>query len=239
MLDHDIAQDALEDEAIRRLLTITGVNLAVAAGLMAAIGIVARFSSPQKLVSYFGLNPRVRRSGLGAAHHGRISQAGRSHARAMLVEAAWAAAKAPGPLCAFSIRVRARHGHQIAATPIGGCDDCEETTLGSSGTEEVVVTRTAAGCDPRGFARILGGDRCGPFERGRGGGSGCIEASGIKVVPEVWRHATHSSFGFGGAAVWTLPVFQGPGGDRAASCPRPRRVSHRQDSEPRFVDDFA
>jgi transposase len=32
---------------------------------------------------------------------GRISKAGRSHARAMLVEAAWAAAKAPGPLHAF------------------------------------------------------------------------------------------------------------------------------------------
>jgi hypothetical protein len=85
-LDRGIARDALEDEAIERLLTITGVNLAVAAGLMAAIGSVDRFSSSRKLVSYFGLNPRVRQSGLGAAHHGRISKAGRSHARAMLVE---------------------------------------------------------------------------------------------------------------------------------------------------------
>ena len=118
VLDRDIAQGALEDEAIRRLLTITGVNLAVAAGLMAAIGDVERFSSPQKLVSYFGLNPRVRQSGLGAAHHGRISKAGRSHARAMLVEAAWAAAKAPGPLRGFFIRVRARRGHQIAAVAV-------------------------------------------------------------------------------------------------------------------------
>jgi hypothetical protein len=33
----------------------------------------------------------------------------------MLVEAAWAAAKAPGPLHAFFVRVRARRGHQIAA----------------------------------------------------------------------------------------------------------------------------
>ncbi|GAD57741.1 mobile element protein [Limimaricola cinnabarinus LL-001] len=81
---------------------------------MAAIGSIDRFSSPQKLVSYFGLNPRVRQSGLGPAHHGRISKAGRSHARAMLVEAAWAAAKAPGPLRAFFIRIRARRGHQIA-----------------------------------------------------------------------------------------------------------------------------
>ena len=118
VLDRDIAQDALEDEAIRRLLTITGVNLAVAAGLMAAIGNVDRFSSPQKLVSYFGLNPRVRQSGLGAAHHGRISKVGRSHARAMLVEAAWAAAKAPGPLRGFFIRVRAKRGHQIAAVAV-------------------------------------------------------------------------------------------------------------------------
>jgi transposase len=71
---------ALDDPAIRRLLTITGVNLAVAAGLMAAIGDICRFKEPQKLVSYFGLNPRVRQSGLGAAHHGRISKVGRSHA---------------------------------------------------------------------------------------------------------------------------------------------------------------
>ena len=29
---------------------------------------IGRFKSPQKLVSYFGLNPRVRQSGLGAAY---------------------------------------------------------------------------------------------------------------------------------------------------------------------------
>jgi transposase len=118
MLDREIAETTLDDPAIRRLLTITGVNLAVAAGLMAAIGDIARFKTPQKLVSYFGLNPRVHQSGLGAAHHGRISKVGRSHARAMLVEAAWAAAKAPGPLYAFFVRIRARRGHQVAAVAV-------------------------------------------------------------------------------------------------------------------------
>src|SRR5437660_6962219 len=101
-----------------QLLTITGVNLIVAAGLVAAIGDVRRFTSPQQLVSYVGLNPRVRQSGLGVAQHGRISKRGRSHARAMLVEAAWAAAKAPGPLRAFFLRIRARRGHQIAAVAV-------------------------------------------------------------------------------------------------------------------------
>lgn len=118
ILDREIATNTLDDGSVRRLLTITGVNLAVAAGLMAAIGDITRFKSPQKLVSYFGLNPRVHQSGLGAAHHGRISKVGRSHARAMLVEAAWAAAKAPGPLHAFFVRIRARRGHQVAAVAV-------------------------------------------------------------------------------------------------------------------------
>ena len=117
-LDRDIAQAAVDDPAVKRLLTVAGINLTVAVGLVAAIGDIRRFSSPQKLVSYVGLNPRVRQSGLGLAQYGRISKQGRAHARAMLVEAAWAAAKAPGPLHAFFLRVRARRGHQIAAVAV-------------------------------------------------------------------------------------------------------------------------
>ena len=115
VLDREIGVAVVDDPAVKRLLTIAGVNATVAAGLVAAIGDVRRFSSPQKLVSYFGLNPRVRQSGLGLAQHGRISKVGRAHARALLVEAAWAAAKAPGPLHAFFVRIRARRGHQVAA----------------------------------------------------------------------------------------------------------------------------
>ena len=118
VLDRDIAQAAINDPVVKRLLTITGVNLIVAAGLVAAIGDVRRFASSEKLVSYVGLNPRVRQSGLGLAQHGRISKQGRSHARAMLVEAAWAAAKAPGPLRSFFLRIRARRGHQVAAVAV-------------------------------------------------------------------------------------------------------------------------
>jgi transposase len=114
-LDTDIAKDTVDDPAVQRLLTIAGVNAIVASGIVAAIGEVTRFKEPQKLVSYFGLNPRVRQSGLGLAQYGRISKHGRSHARGLLVEAAWAAAKAPGPLRAFFLRIRNRRGHQVAA----------------------------------------------------------------------------------------------------------------------------
>jgi transposase len=66
-------------------------------------------------VSYLGLNPSVRQSGPGPAHHGRITKQGRGHARGMLVEEAWAAARAPGPLRAFFLRVSAKRGQHVAA----------------------------------------------------------------------------------------------------------------------------
>jgi Transposase IS116/IS110/IS902 family len=90
------------------------VDATVALAIVAAVGDFQRFSSPQRLVSYLGLNPRVRQSGGQPAQHGRITKQGRAHARGMLVEAAWAAAKTPGPLRAFYERVRARRGMQVA-----------------------------------------------------------------------------------------------------------------------------
>jgi transposase len=114
-LDQALALRALEDERVRRLMTIGGVDVTVALGLLGAIGDIARFASPEKLVSYLGLNPSVRQSGSGPAHHGRISKQGRAHARGMLVEAAWAASRAPGPLRAFFLRIQARRGKPVAA----------------------------------------------------------------------------------------------------------------------------
>lgn len=114
-VERRLAQAVLEDEQVKRLLTINGVNINVAISLIAAVGDISRFRSPQKLVSYFGLNPRERQSGAYPAHHGRIFKLGRSHARAMLVEAAWATAKTPGPLRSFFLRIRSRRGTQIAA----------------------------------------------------------------------------------------------------------------------------
>ena len=51
-LDRDIAETSLEDVPTNRLLTITGVNLAVAAGLMAAIGDIGRFDRNCKRGSF-------------------------------------------------------------------------------------------------------------------------------------------------------------------------------------------
>jgi transposase len=115
VVERDLARSALADESIKRLMTIPGIHMIVALAIKAAVGDVKRFPRPQKLVSYLGLNPSIRQSGPGPAYHGRITKQGRGHARGMLVEAAWAAARTPGPLRAFFLRVRARRGQHVAA----------------------------------------------------------------------------------------------------------------------------
>ena len=95
-------------------MSVPGVSLVSAAAFVAAAGEIHRFSTPKKLVSYVGLDPRVRQSGEGPARHGHISKQGSSEARHMLCEAAWVAVRTPGPLHAFYERVRARRGAQIA-----------------------------------------------------------------------------------------------------------------------------
>src|SRR6266511_2264525 len=114
IVDAELGRVGRERAEVRRLLTIPGVDATVALAIVAAVGDFGRFPSPQRLVSYLGLNPRVRQSGGQPAQHGRITKQGRAHARGMLVEAAWAAAKTPGPLRAFYERVRARRGMQVA-----------------------------------------------------------------------------------------------------------------------------
>jgi transposase len=97
-------------------MSVPGVNVQTAATFMASVGDIRRFSSPRKLVSYLGLDPKVRQSGNTPARHGRIGKAGASEARHMLGEVAWKVMLTPGPLRAFFERVRARRGPQIAAT---------------------------------------------------------------------------------------------------------------------------
>lgn len=114
IIDAALAKVALGSADVKRLMSIPGVDATVALSIVAAVGDFSRFSSPNRLVSYLGLNPRVRQSGGQPASHGRITKQGRAHARGMLVEAAWVATKTPGPLRAFFERVRARRGMQIA-----------------------------------------------------------------------------------------------------------------------------
>jgi len=126
---HDALQDrvqileaALQQRARGRLdakllMTIPGVNVTVAIGLMAAIGDIQRFPTPGELSSYFGLVPRVHQSA-DRCYHGRITKAGRSHARWLAIEAAQSLAQSTSPLAATYHRVRRKKGHNVAVTAL-------------------------------------------------------------------------------------------------------------------------
>jgi len=115
-LEREIARHALAWPEILRLMSVPGVNVNTAATFLASVGDIRRFSSPRKLVSYLGLDPRVHQSGGTPARHGRISKEGPSEARHMLGEVAWKVTLTAGPLRAFFERIRARRGSQVAAT---------------------------------------------------------------------------------------------------------------------------
>ncbi len=114
-LDRALAKHALQSPDTLRLMTIPGVSVITASTFVSAIGDIKRFASARQLVGYLGLDPRVRQSGNAPARHGRITKQGSAAVRHVLVEAAWVAVRAPGPLRAFYERVRARRGAQVAA----------------------------------------------------------------------------------------------------------------------------
>lgn len=98
-----------------RIVRRTGWRTGWLPAVLADIGEIHRLSSPEKLVSYFGLNQAVFQSASQPARHERISRCDRSHARSMLVQAVWAVVHAPGSLPAFFLRIRYRCGERVAA----------------------------------------------------------------------------------------------------------------------------
>lgn len=116
--DTEIAKQIAEEDSTRLLLSLPGVSLQVAAGILAAVGDIRRFAEPKKLVSYFGLDPLAKSSADQVFGSRKISKKGRSHVRWLLIEAATAAVRVPGPLQAFYLRLRAKKCHNKAVVAV-------------------------------------------------------------------------------------------------------------------------
>lgn len=108
-----LADLAYADRQVRLLMTLPGVGAATALTLQAALGDITRFPSADRAAAYLGLTPSTSQSG-DKAYHGRITKRGNSHARWMLVEAAQAAARHPGPLGHFFRKIARRKNRNVA-----------------------------------------------------------------------------------------------------------------------------
>jgi transposase len=92
-----LATVAVERAEVARLMQITGFGMVIAVLFLGQVGAVRRFATSKQVVSYAGLNPRVKQSDR-YVHTGPISKAGRAPLRWLMVEAAWVHVQAGGPL---------------------------------------------------------------------------------------------------------------------------------------------
>ena len=112
-LDEQLAREAWEDEKVRLVMSIPGVDYTVAQTCLAAIGDVGRFASGKKLAAYLGLNPSTRQSG-PHCYHGPITKQGNAHARWLLVQAAQHLGRYQGPLGQTFRRIARRKNRKVA-----------------------------------------------------------------------------------------------------------------------------
>jgi transposase len=105
-LDGLLGEQAVQDPwaaTVGRLRCLRGIDTLTAIGLVAEIGDINAFDHPRRLASYLGLVPSEQSSGT-KRRQGSITKAGSSHARRLLVEAAWH--YRPAPRISASLRAR-------------------------------------------------------------------------------------------------------------------------------------
>ena len=104
------ARDERWAALVGRLRCMRGIDTLTAVGLIAEIGDFAAFAHPKQLASFLGLVPAERSSG-DKRKQGSITKAGSSHARRLLIEAAWHYRRRP----AVSLTLRRRQDGQPPA----------------------------------------------------------------------------------------------------------------------------
>jgi len=119
--DEKLTSYAQRDRVARRLCGVVGVGPVTAAAYVSVIDDPHRFCDARQVASYVGLVPGERSSG-EQQHRGRITKAGNSRVRSLLVEAGWTVLRgrspAMAPLRAWGERIAVRRGKRIAAVAV-------------------------------------------------------------------------------------------------------------------------
>jgi transposase len=102
--ESEIKKLAYEEDNVRILMTLPGVDYNTATAVVAAFGDITRFKDADHAASYLGLVPRTKQSA-NSCHHGSITKAGASLARSLLCEAAQHLSRNEGPLGVFVRRL--------------------------------------------------------------------------------------------------------------------------------------
>ena len=112
-----IAAEIASDPTMMRCMKILGVGIVSAFALLAVIGDIGRFHSPEKLVAYIGLNPGQRQSGKGKDIRLGVGRRGRGDVRHLLIQGAHAIMRSGRntPLGQWGWKLFARKGNRNVA----------------------------------------------------------------------------------------------------------------------------
>jgi len=112
-----ICQEVSQDPLMLRMMNLMGVSIINAFALLATIGDVHRFSSPEKLVAYIGLNPGQKTSGEGKRVKLGIGRRGRRDMRNLLIQGAQSVLSRGGrtAIGKWGWKLFARKGHRNIA----------------------------------------------------------------------------------------------------------------------------
>ena len=112
-----IAAEMAADPKMMRCMKVLGVGIVSAFALMAVIGDIGRFHSPEKLVAYIGLNPGQRQSGKGKDIRLGVGRRGRGDIRNLLIQGAHAIMRSGRntPLGQLGWKLFARKGNRNVA----------------------------------------------------------------------------------------------------------------------------
>lgn len=108
-----LAQRGWHDPRVRLLMTLPGVDVTVAEAVLAALGNIERFRTPEQAAAYLGLVPSTHQSA-DKCYHGPITKRGNTQGRWMLIQAAQMISTNPGPLGHFFRRLKQRKNHNVA-----------------------------------------------------------------------------------------------------------------------------
>ena len=109
------------DTRVRGLRTVPNVGPVTAAAFVATLDEATRFRRSHEVEAYLGLVPRERSSG-ETQHRGRITKAGPSRMRRLLVQAAVSTLRRPDPRMAplreWAMRIASRRGKKVAVVAL-------------------------------------------------------------------------------------------------------------------------
>lgn len=115
-IDKKVASQAIKNESISILMSISGIDYFSAMLIMSEIGDITRFNHPSKLVSWAGLCPTIHQSG-NSLYMGKMKD-GNKKIRWIMIQAANTAVRTDNRMKKYYAKTVKRHGHSVAITHV-------------------------------------------------------------------------------------------------------------------------